>query len=250
VLRSNWRAGLAVGVVLAVAAAVATPVAGAAFLQADDPGPPDDAGPPDDPGPPDDAGPPDDDDDEGGGDDEDDDDDEEENDGDEDDGGGDGGDDEDDESDDTDDESDDETPTTVATHPEAPSVGVVGVSAREDSVRAGEPARIDATLVNRAESDRTVSVRLRLFGEVANQAETTIPAGETRTVTFTHEVVQPGTYEPSVYGASDEFVVEPADTGDPERDGDEPTDDSLPGLGAVGAIAALLVVSIRRRSAS
>jgi len=148
----------------------------------------------------------------------------------------------------SDDTADSTTPSVVADHPDAPSIGVVDVDADESAVEAGDPVEIDVTLVNRGESDRTVPVRLRLFGEVANRAETTVPAGETHTVTFVHEVVQPGAYEPSAYGASDEFVVEPADDGDGGNDSSE--DDSLDGFGAPVAVATLVGVAALRRRAS
>lgn len=65
---------------------------------------------------------------------------------------------------------------------------------------AGEPAEIEVPIHNSAGQDRTETVRLSVDGEVVDERELRIPAGETRIARFRYRFPAAGTYEIAVDG--------------------------------------------------
>lgn len=99
------------------------------------------------------------------------------------------------------------TITDDGTAESGPRVRTVDIETRR--VAPGDPIRIVATVENRGTQAGTVTIPLRLGGERVGTETVRVPAGESRTVTFTHRLETAGTYSVDVGGVADgEVVVE------------------------------------------
>jgi PGF-CTERM protein len=129
---------------------------------------------------------------------------------------------------------------------------VESVSVNRSTVPSGEPVRITATVVNGWESTATRRVHLRLFDEVVDARNVTVPGESAREVSFVRRIAAPGTYEANVREAGTTFTVVAEETSSPaEVTGlPEVTGVQTPGFTALaavlGVLGALLLAQSRR----
>ncbi|MDY6764871.1 MAG: CARDB domain-containing protein, partial [Halobacteria archaeon] len=65
----------------------------------------------------------------------------------------------------------------------------------KESLSPGESAEITVSVENTGNASGTFTVELSINGDVADTKKVTVPAGESRTVTFTHTFEETGTYD-------------------------------------------------------
>jgi hypothetical protein len=122
-------------------------------------------------------------------------------------------------------------------------VSVTNVAASPTVVTAGNSTDIEVTVQNRKETAAKQTVRLRLFGEVVNGRTITVPANDKRTVTFSHQIVEPGTYTARSGDESTEINVRGTNSSStPSSSG--ASSSLLPGLGAGIGVLALVVFAL------
>lgn len=116
-------------------------------------------------------------------------------------------------------------------------MSVTNVSASPKVVEAGNSTDIEVTVRNRKETAAKQTVRLHLFGEVVNGRTISVPANEKRTVTFSHQIVESGTYTARSGDESTKIRVQNSNgSSTPTTSG--ASSSLLPGLGAgIGALA-------------
>lgn len=137
--------------------------------------------------------------------------------------------------------------------PEPERFHVEDARVNRSTVAVGEPVLISATVVNPYSTAATRRVWLRVFGEVVDVRNVTVPSESTRQVSFVRRVAAPGTYEAYVNDASVTFAVTAAASATSAAGtttGAESTGQA-PGFTApvavLGVLAALLLGWRRRR---
>ncbi|MXV62940.1 PGF-CTERM sorting domain-containing protein [Natronorubrum sp. JWXQ-INN-674] len=128
------------------------------------------------------------------------------------------------------------TLTVLEDDPDAFDVSDVQVD--DTDLEVGESTDVSATVENVGDEAGTFTAELLVDGEVTDETDIALEAGETETVTFTASFDDPGEYEVTVSDADGVTVsVEDDDT------------DTVPGFGVTAAIVALLSAAIiaRRR---
>jgi PKD repeat protein len=143
----------------------------------------------------------------------------------------------------------DGTTQTVDVQPAEPDISVARVEQSTDSVLAGETFDLSAYVQNTGTAEGATSVELELFGEVVDTKHVTVPAGETREVTFTRQIQAPGSYTASVGNATVSLEVASEDT-TTTSDTTTTTGDSSnvlsPGFGPAVAVLALALAAAGR----
>lgn len=124
-----------------------------------------------------------------------------------------------------------------------PELAVTAVAV-DDPVRVDQPFTVAATVENVGNADGEFDVRLRLFGEVVESREVTLPDGERREVAFDVTISAPGTYTARIGDQDAEVVVRGTDESTARRSttpgegagGGSPGYGLLAGLLALGAV--------------
>ncbi|WP_134670890.1 PKD domain-containing protein [Halorussus marinus] len=135
---------------------------------------------------------------------------------------------------------------TVSVADPVADIAVADLSANASRIDAGDRVAITASVENRGAKDGQRELALGLFGEAVATETVAVPAGERRSVTFVREIGAAGDYTASAGGETVEIAV--VETGPDATDSSAP-DASIPGLGASGALIALvgaLLVAARR----
>ncbi|MFC4551590.1 MULTISPECIES: PKD domain-containing protein [Halorussus] len=128
---------------------------------------------------------------------------------------------------------------------EGSALSVTDLSANASTFAAGETVALSATVENRGAVRATRQVDLTLFGERLATKNVTVPAGESKTVTFVRRVDATGDYTAKVGNQTVELSVEARET-----TAKGPGGIAVPGFGfgtAVTALAALLAVAFAAR---
>jgi|GEM_PF-4660169 len=98
-----------------------------------------------------------------------------------------------------------------------PAFDVTDASVSPTEITAGESVDVTATIENTGGSSGTFTANLTIDGTVVTMQRVQIPAGEQRTVTFTHQFEDAGTYDVGVSGtAADTVTVTEQQTTTPE----------------------------------
>jgi hypothetical protein len=120
-------------------------------------------------------------------------------------------------------------------------VSVARVTASPSVFTVGRTTDIEVTVRNEDDTAARETVRLFLFGELANSRTVTVPGDGTRTVTFDHRIVAPGTYTARSGNESTELRVrgDTASTAS-RRSTDDPSRTPAPGFGVGAAVSALV----------
>ncbi|QCJ48510.1 PGF-CTERM sorting domain-containing protein [Haloprofundus sp. MHR1] len=108
-------------------------------------------------------------------------------------------------------------------------------------VPSGEPVTFVATLENPTPQPANHTVRLRLFGEIADVKTVTVPAGETVTVQFTRTILATGEHTARVGDQTATVSVTESQVATDEPETTSST--GVPGFGVGVALAALLAVA-------
>jgi len=123
--------------------------------------------------------------------------------------------------------------------PADPRLSVTEVAASADEVASGDRFRVNATVRNDGGRVGSTDVELELFGEVVAVETVSVPPGETRTVSFSRRLIEPGTYTASVAGRSVTVTVADDDTATTTQSRDAPA--TVPGFTLEAALVASLI---------
>ena len=157
--------------------------------------------------------------------------------------------------------------STLAAGIDRPATAVTNVTVGDTDVKAGDVIEVTATVANDGRADGTVRADLAVGGTVVATENVSVPAGETTTVSFDHELSSAGTLTVGVNGETTDLSVASVQTDESNDDTTESTtaasDDSgasegpdesnslgQPGMGVGVALVALLCASLltlRRR---
>jgi hypothetical protein len=94
---------------------------------------------------------------------------------------------------------------------------------------AGERVVISVEVSNPKRTAESYTVKLRLFGEVVNVRQVTVPPGDSKTVRFPHNIAAPGTYTARAGNESVEIRVVDGASG--SADATPRTNTTQPGFG-------------------
>jgi PGF-pre-PGF domain-containing protein len=119
-----------------------------------------------------------------------------------------------------------------------PVFEVQSVAVDSSTVERGDQVTIEVTVANTGRADGTYTADLRLFDSVVASQDVDVPAGETRTLTFTRSIEAPGEHTATVGNASAQFTVEGEDA--TATGTDDAVQGSGPGFGAGLAVVAVL----------
>jgi len=135
--------------------------------------------------------------------------------------------------------------------PADPRLSVTDVAASAGTVASGDQFRVNATVENTGGRVGSMDVELELFGEVVAVETVSVSPGETRTVSFTRQLVAPGEYTASVAGQRVTVTVVDDSDDATTTTGSDDAAATVPGFtleaGLLAALVALAGAAVARR---